>query len=168
MHAVHSPWRGVEFSSLSSPHVNMSISNHSTTSKSWRSDAPIILPGWECHTGGSRSKPTVHRCRPKTGGCGLLTRTQDEPTKKKTHTHAEQNSQTPDTKSRTRQTQNPHTQTHAHQTLNFPPPPTGLVYLIGEGRGICGVHTEVQRFKLAAGLGVAWTRGWRHLQGWRR
>ena len=32
-------------------------------------------------TGGSRSKPTVHRCRPKTGGCGLLTRTQDEPTK---------------------------------------------------------------------------------------
>ena len=59
----------------------MSISNHSTTRKSWRSDAPIILPGWECHTGGSRSKPTVHRCRPKTGGCGLLTRTQDEPTK---------------------------------------------------------------------------------------
>ena len=81
MHAVHSPWRGVEISSLSSPHVNMSISNHSTTRKSWRSDAPIILPGWECHTGGSRSKPTVHRCRPKTGGCGLLTRTQDEPTK---------------------------------------------------------------------------------------
>ena len=50
--AVHSPWRGVEISSLSSPHVNMSISNHSTTRKSWRSDAPIILPGWECHTGG--------------------------------------------------------------------------------------------------------------------
>ena len=73
---------GVEISSLSSPHVNMSISNHSTTRKSWRSDAPIILPGWECHTGGSRSKPTVHRCRPKTGGCGLLTRTQNEPTKK--------------------------------------------------------------------------------------
>ena len=71
----------VEISSLSSPHVNMSISNHSTTRKSWRSDTPIILPGWECHTGGSRSKPTVHRCRPKTGGCGLLTRTQDEPTK---------------------------------------------------------------------------------------
>ena len=60
----------------------MSISNHSTTRKSWRSDAPIILLGWECHTGGSRSKPTVHRCRPKTGGCGLLTRTHDEPTKK--------------------------------------------------------------------------------------
>ena len=71
----------VEISSFSSPHVNMSISNHSTTRKSWRSDAPIILPGWECRTGGSRSKPTVHRCRPKTGGCGLLTRTQDEPTK---------------------------------------------------------------------------------------
>ena len=64
----------------------MSISNHSTTRKSWRSDAPIILPGWECHTGGSRSKPTVHRCRPKTGGCGLLTRTQDEPTKQQYQT----------------------------------------------------------------------------------
>ena len=59
----------------------MSISNHSTTRKSWRSDALIILPGWECHTGGSQSKLTVHRCRPKTGGCGLLTRTQNEPTK---------------------------------------------------------------------------------------
>ena len=51
--------------------------SHSTSSnphvhKSWRSDAPIILPGWECHNGGSRSKPTVHWCRPKTGGCGLL------------------------------------------------------------------------------------------------
>ena len=33
-----------------------------TTTKSWRSDTLIILPGWECHTGGSRSKPTVHRC----------------------------------------------------------------------------------------------------------
>ena len=76
----------VEISSFSSPHVNMSISNHSTTRKSWRSDAPIILPGWECHTGGSRSKPTVHRCRPKTGGCGLLTRTQDEPTKNNRNT----------------------------------------------------------------------------------
>ena len=32
------------------------------TTKSWRSDTLIILPGWECHTGGSRSKPTVHRC----------------------------------------------------------------------------------------------------------
>ena len=65
----------------------MSISNHSTTRKSWRSDAPIILPGWECHTGGSRSKPTVHRCRPKTGGCGLLTRTQDEPQKQQGRHH---------------------------------------------------------------------------------
>ena len=64
-----------------SPHVNLTTRNHSTTRKSWRSDAPIILPGWEYHTGGSRSKPTVHRCRPKTGGCGLLTRTQNEPTK---------------------------------------------------------------------------------------
>ena len=61
---------------FSSPHVNLTTRNHSTTRKSWRSDAPIILPGWEYHTGGSRSKPTVHRCRPKTGGCGLLTRTQ--------------------------------------------------------------------------------------------
>ena len=37
--------------------------NHSTcnkASKSWRSDVPIILPGWAHHTGGSRSKPTVH------------------------------------------------------------------------------------------------------------
>ena len=33
-----------------------------TTTKSWRSDTLIILPGWECHTGGSRSKPTAHRC----------------------------------------------------------------------------------------------------------
>ena len=66
---------------FSSPHVNLTTRNHSTTRKSWRSDAPIILPGWEYHTGGSRSKPTVHRCRPKTGGCGLLTRTQNEPTK---------------------------------------------------------------------------------------
>ena len=33
-----------------------------TTTKSWRSDTLIVLPGWECHTGGSRSKPTVHRC----------------------------------------------------------------------------------------------------------
>ena len=43
-------------------HVNMSTRNHSTTTKSWRSDAPIILPGWECHTGGSWSKPTAHQC----------------------------------------------------------------------------------------------------------
>ena len=64
-----------------SHHVNLTTRNHSTTRKSWRSDAPIILPGWEYHTGGSRSKPTVHRCRPKTGGCGLLARTQNEPTK---------------------------------------------------------------------------------------
>ena len=35
---------------------------------------------------GPRSKPTVHRCRPKTGGCGLPTRTQDEPTKQHIHT----------------------------------------------------------------------------------
>ena len=39
-----------------------SIITSTTTTKSWRSDTLIILPGWECHTGGSRSKPTVHRC----------------------------------------------------------------------------------------------------------
>ena len=43
-----------------------------TTTKSWRSDTLIILPGWECHTGGSRSKPTVHRCPQGGRGCGLL------------------------------------------------------------------------------------------------
>ena len=51
-------------------------SNHSTcnnASKSWRSDVPIILLGWEHHTGGSRSKPTVHPCLVLQGGCGLLT-----------------------------------------------------------------------------------------------
>ena len=39
-----------------------SMRTTTTTTKSWRSDTLIILPGWECHTGGSRSKPTVHRC----------------------------------------------------------------------------------------------------------
>ena len=39
-----------------------SVITTTTTTKSWRSDTLIILPGWECHTGGSRSKPTVHRC----------------------------------------------------------------------------------------------------------
>ena len=63
--------------SLIDPSLQDTTRSHSTSSnphvhRSWRSDAPIILPGWECHTGGSRSKPTVHRCRPKTGGCGLL------------------------------------------------------------------------------------------------
>ena len=50
--------------------------NHSTcnnASKSWRSDVPIILPGWEHHNGGSWSKPTVHPCLVRQGGCGLLT-----------------------------------------------------------------------------------------------
>ena len=49
--------------------------NHCTSkhaSKSWRSDVPIILPGWEHHTGGSRSKPTVHPCPLRWRGCGLL------------------------------------------------------------------------------------------------
>ena len=44
-----------------SPPVTSMITT-TTTTKSWRSDTLIILPGWECHTGGSRPKPTVHRC----------------------------------------------------------------------------------------------------------
>ena len=59
--------------------------------KSWRSDAPIILPGWECHTGGSRSKPTVHRCRQKTGGCGLLAKSHNnKPNAHKQHAQSQQ------------------------------------------------------------------------------
>ena len=46
--------------SCSSPVSSMLTTT--TTTKSWRSDTLVILPGWECHTGGSRSKPTVHRC----------------------------------------------------------------------------------------------------------
>ena len=45
---------------LHSPPVSPMVTT--TTTKSWRSDTLIILPGWECHAGGSRSKPTVHRC----------------------------------------------------------------------------------------------------------
>ena len=33
------------------------------------------LPGWRYHTGGSWSKPTVHPCALRWGGCGLLTST---------------------------------------------------------------------------------------------
>ena len=33
-----------------------------STSTSWRSDAPIILPGWEYHTRGSRLTSTVPEC----------------------------------------------------------------------------------------------------------
>ena len=48
-----------------------------TQAKSWRSDAPIILPGWEHHTRGSRLTPTVHPCPLRRGGCGwLVTATQ--------------------------------------------------------------------------------------------
>ena len=51
--------------------------HHARTKKrahtSWRSDVPIILPGWERYTGGSWSKPTVHLCLACQGGCGLLT-----------------------------------------------------------------------------------------------
>ena len=48
--------------SCSPPVSSMLTTTTTTTTKSWRSDTLIILPGWECHTGGSRSKPTVHRC----------------------------------------------------------------------------------------------------------
>ena len=48
--------------SHSPPVSPMVTTTTTTTTKSWRSDTLIILPGWECHTGGSRSKPTVHRC----------------------------------------------------------------------------------------------------------
>ena len=56
--------KGVDvYSTLTScsPPVTSMITT-TTTTKSWRSDTLIILPGWECHTGGSRSKPTAHRC----------------------------------------------------------------------------------------------------------
>ena len=33
---------------------------------------PSSLPGWERHTGGSRSTPTVHPCGLRSGGCGWL------------------------------------------------------------------------------------------------
>ena len=39
------------------------VHNHANNArKSWRSEVPIILPGWGHHTGGSRSIPTVHPC----------------------------------------------------------------------------------------------------------
>ena len=48
-----------------------------TQAKSWRSDASIILPGWEHHTDGSWLTPTVHPCPLRRGGCGwLVTATQ--------------------------------------------------------------------------------------------
>ena len=37
--------------------------NANRARKSWRSDVSIILPGWERHTGGSRSIPTVTSVR---------------------------------------------------------------------------------------------------------
>ena len=49
--------------------------NHSTcnnASKSWPSDVPIIMPGWEHHMGGVRSEPTVNPCLVRQGGCGWL------------------------------------------------------------------------------------------------
>ena len=53
------------------PHTSNSnhLRNHANRArKSWRSDVPIILPGWERHTGGSRSIPTVHPCGPEAVG----------------------------------------------------------------------------------------------------
>ena len=52
-----------------------------TQAKSWRFDAPIILPGWEHHTGGSRSTPTVHPCPLRRRGCGWLVTTTHHLTK---------------------------------------------------------------------------------------
>ena len=52
------------------------LHNHGNRArKSWRSNVPIILPGWRRHTGGSRSIPTLHPCPPRWRGCGLLTNT---------------------------------------------------------------------------------------------
>ena len=63
---------GVRYTSLTTT-ISHDNNNHRTSkhaSKSWRSDG---LPGWEHHTGGSRSKPTVHPCPHRWGGCGLFT-----------------------------------------------------------------------------------------------
>ena len=38
--------------------------------KSWRTDVPIILPGWRRLTGGSQSIPTVHPCLVHQEGSG--------------------------------------------------------------------------------------------------
>ena len=38
-------------------HRQLSLHKTTTQAKSWRSDAPIILPGWEHHTGGSQLTP---------------------------------------------------------------------------------------------------------------
>ena len=57
------------------PHTYVSKHLHSHANharKSWRSGTSIILPGWRCHTGGSRSIPTVHPCGLRSGGCGWL------------------------------------------------------------------------------------------------
>ena len=50
------------------PHANRKHAR-----KSWRSDVPIILPGWRHHTGGSQSTPTVHPCLAYQGDSGWLT-----------------------------------------------------------------------------------------------
>ena len=43
-----------------SPHATFTPQT-TTQAMSWRADAPIILPGWEHHTGASRLTPTIHR-----------------------------------------------------------------------------------------------------------
>ena len=53
------------------PHTSDSnhLHNHANRARqSWRSDVAIILLGWECHTGGSQSIPTVHPCGLRSGG----------------------------------------------------------------------------------------------------
>ena len=45
--------------SVINSHAHATITPQTTTqAKSWRSDAPIILPGWEHHTGESQSTYT--------------------------------------------------------------------------------------------------------------
>ena len=58
-------------------HSQLSFHKQARKQKSWRSDAPIILPGWEHHTGGSRLTPAVTGALFGRRGCGwLVTATQ--------------------------------------------------------------------------------------------
>ena len=54
------------------PHTSDSnhLHNHANHARKSCSDVPIGLPGWECHTGGSRPIPTVHPCGLRSAGCG--------------------------------------------------------------------------------------------------
>ena len=42
-------------------HKQLSLHKTTTQAKSWRSDASIILPGWEHHTGGPGRHPQFSR-----------------------------------------------------------------------------------------------------------